>query len=208
MQFWVLLLIVCSFTNLCHGLHPGLRRPKTSPPSDDLPSLSETDEHLISNLLSKFLNDPEFIGHEVTVPWPSHQSPLKSISNNTVVRNPFEGLTAASGRDGLLPGFVETFQRISQSFLEEVIRASQRILTPNRGNQNSTSGSNQITSVGSNSIGIGEGDIPHRPVSANGRPTGVEPPRPEKNPDVSSVSKVPASIVNQTTNVAQAGSGQ
>ena len=193
---------------------------------NELPVWQSSDEHLIDTLINRLMKDPEFLGldpaiiNRLTEPLRHLRS---SKSSNELPRNPFDSVTRPETGVGLLPGFIQAFQRISSSFFEQIIQSSNRILVPVGVVSNSTSpeqklgqqqpsstssssNNNAATSIGANSIGIGEGDIPHRPVSANGKPTGVEPPRPEKEPDVSSIGKVPASIVNQTASIASQGS--
>lgn len=171
--------------------------------NDRLPSLTQRDEQMVSHLLSKLLSDPDFMGSNSK---PQSEEPKSSqdpitARSEVIFRNPFEGIVVADGRDALLSGFAEIFQKLTSSFIDNVVKSSH--YSHGENNHYSNQFNNEVSSIGSNTIGVGEGDIPHRPVSANAKPTGVEPPRPEKNPNVSQISKVPSSVVNQTINGVQ-----
>lgn len=114
---------------------------------------------------------------------------------------------------------VTTIQNNVNSFFEQMISAVKRSASSDRNesfsgestfddsNLRKNGKPNQASSAGANSVGFNEGDVPH-PPGASGRPTGVEPPRPESKPDPHSVGKIPSSVTNQTASIAtNAGSG-
>jgi len=198
----------------------------SSEEENELPQLDSYDKTLIGSLLSKLLKDNQFLGNdsdsdELIENRYADMTTLSGILSNVntstirIQRNPFDGVTQPQGRQGLLPGFAQAFRNISSQFLEQVISSANRLIGldgTSKGQQPSSSkppssNNNQVTSVGANTLGVGEGDVPHRPVSNNGKPTGVEPPRPE-GPDLASVAKIPTAVVNQTTGgISSAGSG-
>lgn len=68
---------------------------------------------------------------------------------------------------------------------------------------NQTQSQNQVSNVGHNTIGAGEGDVPHVPTS--GRPGGVEPPRVESTANPNGVTKAPTQVGNAGSSGSNAG---